>query len=65
MDVDVDLDVSLPADCTLESGGTLHTVTDVTSTPVTVDELFTVNCTAPSTHNFTASNESPPPTRPS
>jgi len=45
-------------DCAIEADvGNPDSYSGLTSTPVTVDEKFTINCTEPSTHSFSFQND--------
>jgi len=57
VDVSISTSVSTPADCAATPDPTNPTsYTDLSSTPVTVDEKFTINCANASTHSFTFNN---------
>jgi hypothetical protein len=57
VDVDVTGSLTVPADCTVDPDPYTSTEVDVGGTPVTVDEVYTVNCTDPSLHSFTFQND--------
>ncbi len=57
VDVSISAQAVAPADCTATpSGSNPTTATLPQSADVAVDEVWTVNCTAPSTHGFTFNN---------
>ncbi len=56
VDVDVVGHLDVPGDCTVDPDNYTSTEVDVGGTPVTVDEVFTINCTSPSSHSFTFQN---------
>jgi len=56
LDVNVTPDLATPGDCTATPKTGPSSVTLPQSTDVAVDEVYTINCSAPSTHAFTFNN---------
>ena len=57
VDVSIFTDIDAPPDCTAIPDPYETTETGLTSTPVDVEEVFTVNCTEPSLHSFSFEDE--------
>jgi len=58
VDVSITTSLTAPGDCTVTPDPTNPTSqAGLTSTPVTVDEKFTVNCDNPSSHSFSFQND--------
>ncbi len=58
VDVSITTDLAAPGDCTVTPDPSNPTsYSGLTSTPLTVDEVFTVNCTSPSSHSFNFQND--------